>query len=191
MKRVVISDFFGVVVDESAPVFFKKYFPEMDAEELGDKYFHPGDRGEITFEEITDWACRDLKFDKETFRKEILDTPKPHNEYIKLLRELKEEGHMIVLLSNACDYIVPYIMKRIGIEDLFDVKVISRDVKIAKPSKEIFEYALKKANIKPEDALFIDDNLNNCKASESTGIKSIVFKNNQETLNLIKEVVNS
>lgn len=186
MKKVIISDFFGVVVDESAPVFFKKYFPENDSLELGAKYFHPGDRGEITFDEIVDWVCKDLNFDKQLFRKEILDTPKPHKEYIELLRKLKEEGHMIVLLSNASNFIVPYEMHRIGIDDLFDAKVISYDIKVAKPAKEIFEYALKKANINAKDAIFIDDNIKNCQAAESVGIETVVFKNDEETLRIIR-----
>ncbi len=187
MKKLIISDFFGVVGDECAPVFFAKYFPNVSAEDLTDKYFHPGDRGELSFKEICDNVSRDLHVDMKTLMEEFLNAPKPHKEYIDLLRKLKEEGNRIVLLSNACDYIVPTIMKRFDILDLFDETYISYQIKHTKPSKEAYLYVLNKEGFQGKYAIFIDDRKDNVQGAIEAGINGLVYRDNEETLNKIKE----
>ena len=40
---------------------------------------------------------------------------------------------------------------------------------LLKPDAEIFEYVLQDANIRPEETLFIDDAIPNCRTAESLG----------------------
>lgn len=188
MKKLIISDFFGVVGDEDSPVFFAKYVSKEKAHDLTAKYFHPGDRGEVTFEGIIDNVSKDLMFDKNFLREEFLNTPKPKNEYINLLGKLKDEGHVVVLLSNACDFLVPYLIKKYGIQDLFDRTYISSEIGHFKPNKDAFEYVLEKENTDANDAMFIDDNPSNCKAAENVNIESIIFKEDAKTLQAIYDL---
>ena len=188
MKKVIVSDFFGVISDEDAPVFFKKYVTSQGYNLLTDKYFHPGDRGEITFEDIVENVHKDFGFDKELLRKEFLDRPAPHREYIDLLKKLKNEGYRILLLSNTCDTIVPYLLNRFGISDLFDHLYLSYQIKKAKPSLEIFRYLLKEEKISPNDCIFIDDNPTNIDASLQVGMHGVLFHNDDESLELIEHL---
>lgn len=188
MKKVIISDFFGVMSDEDAPIFFKKYVSSQGYNLLTDKYFHPGDRGEATFEDIVNNVHKDFGFDKGLLRKEFLDRPAPHMEYINLLKKLKEDGHRILLLSNTCDTIVPYLLNKFGIPDLFDHLYLSYEIKEAKPSLEIFRYLLKEENVSPNDCIFIDDNPTNIDASLQVGMHGILFHNDKETLELIEHL---
>ena len=188
MKKVIISDFFGVISDECAPVFFKKYVTSQGYNLLTDKYFHPGDRGEIRFEDIVNNVHNDFGFDKERLKKEFLDRPAPHTEYIELLRKLKNEGHRILLLSNTCDTIVPYLLNKFGIDNLFDHLYLSYQIKKTKPSLEIFRYLLKEEKLAPRDCIFIDDNPTNIDASLQVGMHGILFHNDKETLELIEHL---
>ncbi len=187
MKKLIISDFFGVIGDECAPVYFKNFFPDLSPEELTERYFYPGDRGEVSFEEICQNVSKDLNVDAKILKHQFLDAPKPHNEYISLLRILKKKGHRIVLLSNACDYIVPYLINKFSINDLFDETYISYKIGCTKPSKEAFEYVLKKEGYQPKDAIFIDDNAKNVAASKEYGISGVLFRNNEESLAKIEK----
>ena len=45
-----------------------------------------------------------------------------------------------------------------------------------KPFPEFYKLLLNRYNVKPEETIFIDDNLRNVKAAEALGIKSIYFK---------------
>jgi HAD superfamily hydrolase (TIGR01509 family) len=45
-----------------------------------------------------------------------------------------------------------------------------------KPGKEIFHLLLNRYHLKPEQSIFIDDNINNIKAAEEIGLHAIHFK---------------
>ncbi len=189
MKKLIISDFFGVIGDEDSSVFFGKYCKGYNAQDLTVKYFHPGDRGEVTFNEIVDAVCEDFHFERDFALYNFLEVPQPHKEYIALLRKLKEEGHKVVLLSNACDFLVPYLVRRYGIEDLFDESYISCEIGHYKPNKDAFEYVLEKASFKAEDSIFIDDNQNNVDVANSLGIHGVLYldKDNRSLENILIE----
>lgn len=58
------------------------------------------------------------------------------------------------------------------VEDLFDKAYYSFEVGHIKPSKEIFEYLLKDANVKAEDCLFLDDGSKNIEVANELGFKT-------------------
>ncbi len=58
----------------------------------------------------------------------------------------------------------------------FDYKFASCNIKSRKPSPAIYNYALKKMKIKPGEAVFIDDKIENVRSARKIGIHSIRFK---------------
>jgi epoxide hydrolase-like predicted phosphatase len=79
------------------------------------------------------------------------------------------------LLSNASSEYARAIVAAHNLSYLFDEIVISAEVRHVKPSREIFDVMLDKMQLKPKDAIFIDDNKQNIKAAASLGIHSILF----------------
>ena len=57
----------------------------------------------------------------------------------------------------------------------FDSIVVSGAEKMRKPAPEFYQILLNRHHVKPEEALFIDDNYRNILAAEKLGIKSIHF----------------
>jgi choline kinase len=55
--------------------------------------------------------------------------------------------------------------------------------------KPLLEHTLEKLNVKPEEAIFIDDMERNTKASEALGIKSIVFENFDQFKKDLEEIL--
>ena len=53
--------------------------------------------------------------------------------------------------------------------DFFNHIYLSYRLHLLKPDAEIFEYVLQDANIRPEETLFIDDAIPNCRTAESLG----------------------
>ncbi|MBQ0128322.1 MAG: HAD-IA family hydrolase, partial [bacterium] len=45
-----------------------------------------------------------------------------------------------------------------------------------KPNAEVYEILLRRSNIKPEESVFIDDNVNNIRGGENVGIQGVIFK---------------
>ncbi|MDO4475635.1 MAG: HAD family phosphatase [Lachnospiraceae bacterium] len=95
----------------------------------------------------------------------------------ELVRELKEAGYGIFLISNASHRQHEYWPGIPGSE-YFDDTLISADVHINKPEPEIFKEAYRKFDILPEESVFIDDFPPNCEASILTGMDAFIFRMN-------------
>lgn len=85
----------------------------------------------------------------------------------------------IALLSNVSQ-IRSFVDERFDLYSHFDHKFVSYKLKMQKPSKRIFAYALRKLKVKPEEALFIDDKEANLRPARELGIKCIQFNNNAQ-----------
>lgn len=99
----------------------------------------------------------------------------------ELVKELKENGYNIYLLSNASvsQHIYwPYF----EMSKLFDGKLISCDLGIVKPNPEIYHRFTEKFGLKPEECMFVDDLPANVAAAVSCGWKGIVFQGNATDL---------
>ena len=77
----------------------------------------------------------------------------------ELLKDLKKRYKLALISNIATGDLSRGDMEIFGILDLFDLVVMSSDLKIRKPSPKIFEYVLNKLNIKKEEMIFIGDTL--------------------------------
>lgn len=92
-----------------------------------------------------------------------------------LVKELKENGYNIYLLSNAS--VSQHIYwPTFEMSKMFDGKLISCDLGIVKPNPEIYRRFTEKFGLKPEECLFVDDLPANVAAAVSCGWKGIVFQ---------------
>ena len=81
----------------------------------------------------------------------------PEN-YISVIEELNQRGYKLSILSNF-DYspTAHKLLEVYGITTYINYIFISVDIGWRKPSPNAFEYALKKLNISPSEAVFIGD----------------------------------
>ena len=102
---------------------------------------------------------------------------------IKVVRELKKQGYLLGFLSNTEIPSVEYFKKQKY--NIFDILVFSCMEGYVKPEKEIYEIALNKLGVRPEEAIFIDDKEAHIKGAKKLGISTILFTSAE---NLIKEL---
>ena len=88
---------------------------------------------------------------------------------------VKEKGYGLYVLSNAAIEFYQYFPRQIDM-DFFDGIVVSGEVHMLKPEREIYRYLLESYHLSPQECLFIDDREDNVKGGEKEGIKGIVFK---------------
>ncbi len=109
------------------------------------------------------------------------------DETVEIFRELKESGKCkLYALTNWSAELFPYALEMYEFLHWFDGRVVSGEEKTRKPHPEFYQVLLDRFNIKPAEALFIDDNFRNIEAAEKMGIKSIHFTSPQQ---LKKELV--
>ncbi len=98
----------------------------------------------------------------------------PMPEMAGLVRELKQAGYHIYLLSNASLALREYF-PRIPGSECFDKLMVSAEEKLLKPSHEIFERLYEKFGLNPGQCWFIDDSPQNVEGAIQTGMGGSVF----------------
>ncbi|MFC5408587.1 HAD family hydrolase [Larkinella bovis] len=97
---------------------------------------------------------------------------------VALLTQLKESGnYKLYALTNWSAETFPIAEERYAFLSWFDGIVVSGAEKDRKPFPSFYKTLLNRYAVKPEEALFIDDNLRNIKAAEELGIRGIHFQN--------------
>lgn len=91
---------------------------------------------------------------------------------VEVLRKLKEK-YKLYGLTNWSAETFPIVFKRFSFFKLFDGIVISGEEKLIKPDKKIFELILERYHLEAQNALFIDDNMNNIQAAKEIGFATI------------------
>jgi putative hydrolase of the HAD superfamily len=72
---------------------------------------------------------------------------------------LRDNGLKIGIVSNGRSVKQWEKIIRLGLQHFFHTVVISEEVGFEKPDTEIFKVALKKLNVKPDEALYVGDTL--------------------------------
>lgn len=72
---------------------------------------------------------------------------------------------------------------------LFDVIVYSAEEGLAKPTPEIYHRALGRLEVRPEEAVFVDDVPENVDAAQAVGLIGIKFKSTAQVMKAIEAVL--
>ena len=88
----------------------------------------------------------------------------------------------ILLLSNTDPVHINFIDRNFPFVRLLKKRVLSYKVRLNKPQKKIFLYALQKYKLDPGKTLLIDDVKENVRVSETLGMKAIHYKNHRTFL---------
>lgn len=136
----------------------------------------------ISFDDMYDliFADNDIELgeaDKEELIEADISSFHPCNdETLALMRNLKERGYKIGILTNMPTAFVPsfknYYKDFIA---LADAMVISGEEKMYKPQRRIYRLMTKRLNVEPGEICFFDDVEANCESARSCGWKAIRF----------------
>lgn len=108
----------------------------------------------------------------------------PIKEGVAILDKLKEANEQrLYALTNWSAETFPIAIERYGFLQYFEGIVVSGEEKTRKPFRKIYEIILDRYNLTPENAVFIDDNLQNVQGARALGIHAIQFKNSRQLTN--------
>ena len=94
---------------------------------------------------------------------------KPRFVHQYALSKLKSEGIRLALASNSIRNTVDMMMEKADLDQYLDFKLSNQDVKKAKPDPEIYNVAISRLGLKPEECLIAEDNQNGVKAALASG----------------------
>ena len=93
-----------------------------------------------------------------------------------LKRLIESKDYKVVALTNWSAETFPIALERFDFLHWFEGIIVSGEEKTRKPFDDIYYLTLKRFNINPEHAIFIDDNLRNIEAANNLGINGIQFQ---------------
>ena len=193
MIKTIIFDLGGVVITlapQQAVERFKALGLE-DAEQRLDSYTQSGIFGDLEYGLITD----------EDFRRELsallghevtheecayawqgyaLEVPQRN---LEALLRLRKEGYRILLLSNTNPYMMEWVEseafdgKGHPVSYYFDHCYLSYQMKLMKPSEEIFREVLRQEQLIASECLFVDDGPRNVAAASQLGMHTMQPEN--------------
>ena len=127
-----------------------------------------------------------LTFDLSYFRAWVADAVnEPDLGMERVVKQLKEEGIKVGLLTNSVPEFWPVIERTIN-TNLFDYIVDSSQVGIRKPDERIYELTARKLGVSTSSCVMIDDLYHNIKGAEQAGMAGILFTSAEETEYAIK-----
>lgn len=101
----------------------------------------------------------------------------------EVLAELKQRGYKLGVISNTVtsrEEHVRIALRKIDCEKYFDAVVTSVDVGYNKPDGKIFQTALNRIGVKPEEAVMVGDRIKtDIAGGNRMGMKTILFRWNK------------
>lgn len=101
-------------------------------------------------------------------------------ETVALLEKLSTRKVPLYCLSNMSSDIFAYLRERHSFWGVFRGIVISGDVRMMKPEREIFQFLLERYGLVAAETAFVDDNAPNVEAARALGIHPVWFKDAQQ-----------
>ncbi len=96
-------------------------------------------------------------------------------------RFVRDSGYGVYILSNASDAFYRYFPAFLPLS-FFDGVVVSADIHMLKPNREIYEYLLSRYGLTAEECLFIDDRQDNVDGARAAGLQAYRFQNDYKAV---------
>ena len=109
------------------------------------------------------------------------------DDVVSALTDLKNQGVILGLISNMDRDITP-LLNELGLLSFLQVVVTSQDAGFNKPQPEIFQEALRRAGVQPEEAIYVGDQYRiDVGGANTAGMKGILLDRGD----YFKEVIDS
>lgn len=109
-------------------------------------------------------------------------------ELVSFIRSLKQD-FKTGLLSNAWMGTREMLRDKYACLDAFDISVFSYEVGMVKPDPRIYRLILGRFKVEPDNAIFVDDFVENVNAASMLGIHAIQFKSRDQVIQDIKQLI--
>lgn len=105
---------------------------------------------------------------------------------LEALQRLRREGYGLSILSNTNPFMMGWALSQDfdgnghSLADYVDALYLSYQMKVMKPSAEIFRRVLEAEGVRPEELLFVDDSSHNISAAQQLGIATFQPVNGED-----------
>lgn len=175
----IIFDFFGVICSDPSVLWFGRYFPPAEARRLRSRYCQELDSGAVSEKEWFETTAALAGKTAAEVRDEFKGLLNINDAVVECIKKLKASCAIGICSNTSGTYLRALLKERV-LTGLFDGIVISSECGIIKPDPRIFRLAAEKLSVRPEEAVFIDDNPDNVEAARRVGMTGILFSSAED-----------
>lgn len=182
MIKRIFFDLDGVLTtDKTGSFTTSKYFAEKlginfkEVFEYNKKFDGDTDSGKISNLDAWKKTCEKfgVEFNPNYLYEAFISTP-IDEKMVQYAIQLKDKCKVGIISDNSVERANSIIEKN-NWSDIFDVIVISDEVRCTKKETRIFEISAQRAKVNPEECIFIDNKQKNIEVSKVAGMKGIYF----------------
>ena len=193
MIKNLIFDVGGVLIGYRWKEMFMDDFGLSDegAEELGRRIFDDPiwpdfDRGFVAVDDLVNHYCARYP-DSEYYIKRLFyenDKMATEREAVwEKMKELKDRGYKIYILSNYSEYLFKKHTDRMPFRTIIDGGIVSYEVGSVKPEPEIYKKIIDRYSLNPAECIFYDDIEKNIESARMLGIEGHLVTSEEDLLN--------
>ena len=187
MIKAVIFDWGGVLIENPAKMMIQRFAASLGVtdEALNNAYrnfMREFQTGRLSEEKLWEKLCRELNVSKpyssSLWGEVFAQAYHPRTEMFLLASALKEKGYTVGLLSNCEMRAMEFFQQQHY--NMFDVTVFSCAEGTWKPEKDIYQIALQRLDVEPQETVFIDDRKDFLEGAQKLGIYTILFNSSSQ-----------
>lgn len=188
MIKALIFDWAGVLGKDGYWIWLKKNIDDFESrrpffQEISDYV----DSGRIPHGEfLKKLSSASGKSENQIWR-EVKSEIIINEELVSLVRKIKSK-YKIGLLSNFTYPWLQEVITENNLWELFDNHIISSEHKMIKPNPEMFQKMLGMLDVKPNEAVFVDDRQVHVDAAKRSGLESVLFVNNEKLVEDLRKL---
>lgn len=164
----------------------------LDFNELNKRHaltFDTYEVGKLTLDEYISRVVfyQPRSYSLEQFKAFMFEQSQPFSDMLKLMKKLKKEKNLrMVALSNEGRELIGHRIEKYKLKEFIDIFVISSFIHLRKPDLDIYQLALDLAQVKPEEAIYIDDREMLAGIGGSLGMHAIRHQSYEKTKELLE-----
>jgi putative hydrolase of the HAD superfamily len=192
MIKAIIFDWAGVIGADGYWVWLNKNIKNInDHKSFFQKISEDVDCAKISHHEFMELLSQESGKPQDQIWKEVKKEIILNKELISIIKKIKNK-YKIGLLSNFTYPWLNEILTENNLWELFDKNIISSEHKMIKPNPEIFQNMISTLDVKPEEAVFVDDRQIHIEGAKKVGLEGILFTDNNKFINdLLKLGINA
>ncbi|MEK6189815.1 MAG: HAD family hydrolase [Carnobacterium alterfunditum] len=200
MIKAVLFDFDGTLLNRDASVKafidnqydrLKKWVGHVPKEQYMTRFIELDKRGYVWKDTVYRQLTQEFTIFTITWEELLQDYIRefqfhcvPFDQLLEMLEDLKSKNILLGMITNGYGQFQMDNIKALGIENYFDMILVSEWEGIKKPDPEIFKRALRKLDVSPKHSIFVGDHPeNDVKAAQNIGMKGI-WKNDSQWTNV-------
>jgi epoxide hydrolase-like predicted phosphatase len=142
---------------------------------------------------LTELGMKSSRKEEKRYEKIILkiylkdENRKTNHAMLRILRKLRKKKYKVAILSNVVPEAAIF-RRKIKFMKLFKHQYFSSEIQAYKPQKKAYFLVVKKLGVKPQECIFIDNNLKFIQVAKQIGMNTIFYKNPKQVESALKKL---